>query len=87
MFCYVFTDVLIENHREARAEINSRITRWLSGSRDRRAGGEPARKKSRVGTSAAPVQGGLPDSAIPSAISPDVTAQRPEGEQLTFHEL
>ena len=85
----MFTDVLAEEHRRPRGDITHRITRWLSGARDRRAGAEPARKRSR--TDPAPTTPALSSSGTPAGTPASVShtnAAEAEAEaELSFSEL
>ena len=97
-FC-LFTDVLTETFPEARGDVNRRVTRWLSGARDRRNGSEPARKKRRVEPQAredgrSPRAEGSPEEAVPANVperSPtaggealSVTESPPPAKELPF---
>ena len=79
----LFTYVLTDAFGESRGAVHQRVTRWLSGARDRRAGSEPARKKKkRTGPAAVPQDGEAPPPAEEGS-----AVGREEGEELAFLHL
>ena len=65
----MFTEVLTESYMVERRQVHEKITRRLSGSRDRSSSGKLARQKARV-DKGRPVQGGATAQPPPAAAEP-----------------
>ena len=79
----LFTELLHSAWKSPRAEVNRRVSMWLSGARDRRSGPEPARKKRAV--EAARARPAEPETASPERPQEASEADGVEVE-VGFHE-